>query len=513
MLTRIGKFEVARKLGEGAMGEVYLARDPLIGREVAIKTIHPNAATAPDARDRFFREAQAAGRLNHPNLVTILEFGEDQGLLFMAMEYVPGEDLTVLLRGGQLGPGEALEVVAQVCEGLGHAHQYGVLHRDVKPSNVRVTRSSGRPLAKVMDFGIARLAGSDMTGTGTLLGTFGYMAPEYIQTGKPDARSDLFAAGVILYEALAGHKPFEGDTTATILYRIIHEDPQALDPARIGGISPAIQALLKRALAKDPVARFQTGEAMAAALRAARNPAWEGPLDPDATVRTGSRALKTELPTAHLSRPRQRRFWGLAAGFLGLAGLALGAWLATGGGPRLQAPMAEPTTEAPPQQTPEAPPQRVPPPEPEPLSRKAEAAPEPRPALPRPEPPAPREEKKVPEPPKIQTLEDAAAALDQDPQGALDFLDRHLAEDPSSEKGHALRIAALYQLGRYDLCLGAFRDAARNGFRMPQLLRFPQFRRMMEQEKADPKLALRLKEIMGAERDRLPRRRLRPPAP
>jgi serine/threonine-protein kinase len=506
MLTRIGKFEIVRKLGEGAMGEVYLAKDTVIGREVAVKTIHPHGATAADARDRFFREAQAAGRLNHPNLVTVHEFGEDAGLLFLAMEYVPGEDLTALLRGG-LAPGEILEVVAQVCEGLGFAHQHGVLHRDVKPSNVRVTRISGRPLAKVMDFGIARVAGSEMTGTGTLLGTFGYMAPEYIQSGKPDARSDLFAAGVILYEALAGHKPFEGDTTATILYRVIHEDPPALEPGRIAGISPAIHALLKRALAKDPAARFQTGEAMAAALRSARNPQWSGPVDLEATVR----AAKGDLPTTRIAvANRPRRTWPWLAA-LALVAVGVGGWLFS----RKEIPRAATAPAAlPPGRT--APPSVEPPPAPESLLPKPQevrvAPPSPEPMeRPRPEPkPEPRREPK-PEPlppPKIQTLEEASAAIDTDPDAALAFLETHVAEDPSSERGHALRIAALYQLGRYDDCLRAFREAAKNGFRVQQMARFPRFRQVIEAEKADPKLAKRLKPIMEWEQNRPNRRRV-----
>lgn len=506
MLSRIGKFEVVKKLGEGAMGEVYLALDPIIGREVAIKTIHPNAATASDARDRFFREAQAAGRLNHPNLVTVHEFGEDQGLLFMAMEYVPGDDLTVLLQGRSLGPGEALEIMAQVCEGLGYAHQHGVLHRDVKPSNVRITRISGRPLAKVMDFGIARLAGSEMTGTGMLLGTFGYMAPEYIQSGKPDSRADIFAAGVMLYEALAGHKPFEGDTSATILYRIIHEDPLALDPSRIQGISPAIQALLKRALAKDPAARFQTGEAMAAALRAAKDPAWIQPLDLDATLRTGQ-AGRPSHPSPQGTKARALWPWAIGFSLLTLGAVSW-AWTRRASRPALPVPPATALVakvEPPPgvSQTPiiEAP--ELVPPTPAattPPSRAARLKPEPKASLP--------EKVEPPPSPKIQTLEEAGAAIDSDPEAALAFLEAHVAEDPSSERGHALRIATLYKLERYDACMQAFRAAAKNGFRVIQMARFPRFRQVIEAEKADPKLPKHFKGLIPRE-DR-PNRR---PAP
>ncbi|HEX9082634.1 MAG TPA: serine/threonine-protein kinase, partial [Holophagaceae bacterium] len=218
MLQQLGKFKILRQLGHGAMGEVYLGQDPAIGREVAIKTIRSEAALGPEARERFAREAQAAGTLNHPNLVTIHEFGEDQGMLYLAMEYVPGSDLGALFRERALAPVDLLEVLAQVCDGLAYAHARGVLHRDIKPSNIRVHREGAGWRAKVMDFGVARMEGSDLTSTGTILGTFGYMAPEYIRNGAAEARSDLFAVGVMLYEGLSGRRPFEGDTTATILY-------------------------------------------------------------------------------------------------------------------------------------------------------------------------------------------------------------------------------------------------------------------------------------------------------
>ncbi len=295
MFEKLGRFQIKRLLGQGAMGEVYLGLDPAIGREVAIKTIIPNAAQGDEAKARFEREARAAGVLNHPHLVTIYEFGEDQGVLFIAMEYVRGHDLEELFRDQSLSRSEALEVLAQVCDGLNFAHRNGIVHRDIKPSNVRVTRDGKRIHAKVMDFGVARVSNSDMTATGMVMGTVSYMAPEYIRTGKPDPRSDLFAVGVMLYEVLSGRKPFSGDTTPTILYKIVNEPPDPIDFESLQGISPAIRMVLDRSLAKDPDARFQTAEDLARAFRAAKDPTWQGEIE-EATSRLMAAAPTAPVP-------------------------------------------------------------------------------------------------------------------------------------------------------------------------------------------------------------------------
>jgi serine/threonine-protein kinase len=292
MFEKLGKFEIKRVLGNGAMGEVYLGVDPSIGREVAIKTILPAAAQGGEAKERFAREARAAGVLNHPNLVTIYEFGEDQGVLYIAMEFVRGHDLEELLQEQSLTRSEALEVLAQVCDGIGFAHRQQIVHRDIKPTNVRVQRDGKRLHAKVMDFGVAKISNSDMTATGMVMGTVSYMAPEYIRTGKPDPRSDLFAVGVMLYECLSGRKPFAGDTTPTVLYKIVNEAPDPIDTERLKGISPAIRTVMDRALCKNPDERFQTAEELAKALRAAKDPSWMGQLD-DATT-----LLQAAAPTA-----------------------------------------------------------------------------------------------------------------------------------------------------------------------------------------------------------------------
>ncbi len=274
MLTRLGKFEIIRLLAQGSMGEVYVGRDPIIGREVAIKVIHTAAGMGPQARERFATEARAAGVLNHPNIVTVHELGEEQGVLYLAMELVKGEDLGTLIRAGTLSPRDTLEVLAQVCDGLAMAHRHQILHRDIKPSNIRVVWDGKSLQAKVLDFGVAKIINTDTTDEGTVFGTVNYMAPEYLQSGRPDSRSDLFAVGVILYEALAGIPPFDGPSPGSVIYRLLHETPTPLPPTAFQGISRDVQGILHHALAKDPANRFQTAEDLATVLRAAKDTAW-----------------------------------------------------------------------------------------------------------------------------------------------------------------------------------------------------------------------------------------------
>ncbi|HEY3401691.1 MAG TPA: serine/threonine-protein kinase [Geothrix sp.] len=315
MLTRLGKFEIIRLLAQGSMGDVYVGRDPIIGREVAIKVIQTSAAAGPEARERFAREARAAGVLNHPNIVTIHEMGEEQGVLYLAMELVKGEDLGTLIRAGTLTPRDTLEVLAQVCDGLAVAHRHQVLHRDIKPSNIRVVWDGKNLQAKVLDFGVAKIFNTDTTDEGTVFGTVNYMAPEYLQSGRPDSRSDLFAVGVILYEALVGIPPFDGPSPGSVIYRLLHETPPPLPPTAFRGVSRDLQSLQNRALAKDPSSRFQSAEELAAALRSAKDAAWRWdqerptvaipvsrpPLGRPATPPRGTPALKpaTEASGSH----------------------------------------------------------------------------------------------------------------------------------------------------------------------------------------------------------------------
>jgi len=451
---RIGKFEILERLGEGAMGEVFLARDALLGREVALKALRPAALTAPDARDRFFREAQAAGRMNHPNLVAIHEFGEDQGVLYLAMELVPGDDLARLLETRELPPREMLELLAQVCDGLAYAHQRGILHRDLKPSNIRVTRIAGKRVAKVLDFGIARLAEGGPGGTRP--GAFGYQAPECLQSGKTDPRADLFAVGVILYEALAGCLPFGGESSAAVLQRILNEEPAPLDMAPLASISPAIREVLARALARTPGGRHPSAEALAADLRAARDPSWERGVDKEASVRSN---LTFDLPGRAAKPPSgaSGKAWLLLAIPVALAAAGAGAF-AFRHRHRAAPPAAQP---APVIVTP------APPPPPPPEEPKPEAAPK----------------------AGFTSMDEADAALKSDPQGALAYLDKVAAAEPDNERALALRIVALYYAGDYRGCSKAMREAKASGHPIwPLALKHPSLRAMLEEERDNPRL-------------------------
>ncbi|MDR3672143.1 MAG: protein kinase, partial [Holophaga sp.] len=321
-IDRVGKFEIIEPLGEGGLGEVFLARDTIIGREVALKIIRKASLLPPDPEGRFLREAQAAGRLSHPNVATIHEFGDKAGVLFQVMDYVSGADLGTLFQDHALTPKEALELLAQVCDGLAYAHQHGILHRNLKPSNVRMGRVAGRPAPKILDFGMSRVQGSDAVHLATLAAT----APEALQ-GKAEARSDLFSVGVLLYQALTGTQPFAGDDPAAIAQRVREEQPAALDLQQFPELSPAIQDILNQALAKDPAERFASAEAMAEALRAARDPSWTPQLNPPEPTRSAklvpSRS-KADRP-AHSMAPR---IWTSVLVLLVLGG-AGGYWLRT----------------------------------------------------------------------------------------------------------------------------------------------------------------------------------------
>lgn len=263
MSVRIGKFDLLRPLGRGGMGTVFLGRDPVLGREVAIKTISMGAeGEQGELRQRFLREASLAARFSHPNLLTIYEFGEQEGILFIAMEFLKGVDLSLLLERRLLGPRTVLELLAQVADGLSEAHQNGVIHRDIKPQNIRVLSTPRGLLAKIMDFGIARSRmDGHMTQTGAVLGTPYYTAPEVLKGGAADPRADLWAVGVVLYQAISGRRAFEGDTPALILMKVLTEHP-SLDT-----VPESLRKVVSRALEKDPELRFQSAAELAAALR------------------------------------------------------------------------------------------------------------------------------------------------------------------------------------------------------------------------------------------------------
>jgi len=268
---KFGRFEVQKELGKGAMGVVYLGKDPKIGREVAIKTLALSqefeADELADVKQRFFREAETAGRLSHPNIVTIYDTGEEHDFCYIAMELLKGGDLAPYTKAGNLLPvDQVVSITARVADALGYAHRQGVVHRDIKPANMMYHRESDT--LKVTDFGIARLTDSSRTKTGMVLGTPSYMSPEQLAGKRIEGRSDLFSLGVTLYQLLCGRLPFEGESMAQLMFKIASEPPTdilAINPA----LAPSLVAFVERALAKNPDERFQTGEEFGAALRAA----------------------------------------------------------------------------------------------------------------------------------------------------------------------------------------------------------------------------------------------------
>lgn len=273
-LSRLGRYEILSELGKGAMGIVYLAKDPSIGRLVALKTIRTAPPGEDDSesrefRQRFTREAQTAGILSHPNIVTIYDVGEDveSAVSFIAMEYIEGKTLKSLLaEKTEFAPDQVADIVGQVAEALDYAHRKGIIHRDIKPANVMIT-TDGK--VKITDFGIAKVASSNLTTTGQFLGTPNYMSPEQVTGAPVDGRSDVFSLGVVLYEMLAKRKPFTGENLTTISYKIVHENFQPLvDVSK--NVPEEFDRILARALAKDPWNRYQRGKDMALALYQAK---------------------------------------------------------------------------------------------------------------------------------------------------------------------------------------------------------------------------------------------------
>jgi serine/threonine-protein kinase len=268
--SRFGRYEVERHLGRGGMGDVYLVRDTVINRQAALKTIRDDTSLDPrqviEMRQRFYREAQTAGKLTHPNIVTVYDIGEDLGMSYIVMEFVEGSTLTQLMKKQRLSVPQIKHVLANAAIGLDYAHQNGVFHRDVKPDNIMVSRTG---VVKVMDFGIARIVESSLTKTGSVMGTPSYMSPEQVRGQKVDARSDIFSLGVILYELLTGKKPFTGETMSSLMFAIMKDEPA--QPSTIDAkIQVGWDAVLRKALAKDPGERYATAKEFAQAVRDAR---------------------------------------------------------------------------------------------------------------------------------------------------------------------------------------------------------------------------------------------------
>jgi len=335
---RIGKYQIVAKIGQGAMGEVFRAHDPILNRDVAVKRISAGLDADETIRKRFRREAEAAASLIHPNIITVYELGLEGERLFMAMELLDGIDLKHALAGRKLGLDETLGIMEQICEGLAFAHARPIVHRDLKPANIHIL-PSGK--VKIMDFGLARLSGSEMTSTGMVMGTPHYMSPEQVRGQKADTRSDVFALGCVLYEMITGRKPFDAESMHAVLFKIMQEDPVPLHEAA-PGTPEALAQVVERALAKNPAERFQDAGDMLAGIRLARLAVTAGRghervADLDRTPRAAEAGQPTARERSHASAvprkslppplPRAGSRWPLLLGLgFGLAVVLSGSW-------------------------------------------------------------------------------------------------------------------------------------------------------------------------------------------
>jgi len=262
--TMVGHYRIIEKIGAGGMGEVFLAEDTRLDRKVALKFLPPHLSQDDAARARFTREAKAAAKLDHPNIVQVFEVGEFQGRPFFAMAHIEGKSLKDVIKEGRLSIDETIDLTRQICEGLHTAHESGVVHRDIKPGNIIIDRDNK---ARILDFGLATVAGEDkLTRTGSTLGTVGYMSPEQIEGKRVDLRSDLFSVGVILYEMLTGRRPFEGDTDAAVARSITDNNPEPIARYK-SGTTGELQQIVGKALAKDPSHRYQHADDLLADLK------------------------------------------------------------------------------------------------------------------------------------------------------------------------------------------------------------------------------------------------------
>ncbi len=308
MIEQLGKYKILAKIGHGAMGEVYKAHDTVLNRLVAIKTISPELSSDETLRQRFQREARAAARLNHPNIVTVFEADQAGEVLFMAMELLEGTDLKqAILKKSLTTQDEKISVMEQMADGLAFAHSHDIVHRDLKPANMHLQAGNQ---VKIMDFGLARFSGSEMTRTGMVMGTPQYMAPEQVRGERADARSDVFALGSVFYEVLTGVKAFDADSMHSVLFKVMQEDPRPL--RELAPDTPVVLAqVIEKALAKDPAQRFKDAGELRAGLSLARNtmaagkgnqPIVELAFDPTPVPRKTKAASGTMRPDGSPSR-------------------------------------------------------------------------------------------------------------------------------------------------------------------------------------------------------------------
>ncbi len=429
---RLGKYEIQSTLGRGAMGTVYAGWDPIISRKVAIKTVRLPDAADIDAQEelaRFKREAQAAGRLAHPNIVGVFDYGETDQVAFIVMEFVDGHTLKSLLDAGDRMPVATVgRVMADLLAGLRYSHERGVIHRDIKPANIMITGGDGHGSgqAKIADFGIARIESSNMTQAGTIMGTPAYMSPEQFMGQTVDARTDLYSAGVLLFQLLTGERPFEG-SMATIMHRALNTVPPK--PSDLSVTAPvSFDAVVARAMARRPEDRFATAEAFAEALQVALAAPASGGLriglgdgfGDDATV-IAAPPRPAIAPAPKAAPPSESRFPVIAAAVVVLLALAGGgAWFALSGpsgtvrtadaGPVVAPPDPSVTKVGPPEVAPVVA-QIVPPVAPPPISLPPAPAPPPaNPVTPTPiPPPLPPPTTPAPLPPVTQVTPPVAA--------------------------------------------------------------------------------------------------------
>jgi serine/threonine-protein kinase len=333
--TEIGKYHIVEVVGEGAMGIVYRATDSVLDRTVAIKVMSASIARQEDLRKRFLREAQAAGSLQHPNVVTIYDLGEVEGHLFIAMEFVYGTDLEQMLSLSEpMKLQTKLDIIVDVLTGLAYAHRKGIVHRDIKPANIRVGED-GR--AKIMDFGVAHLGSSNITRTGLVVGTPSYMAPEQVMGQKALPETDIFAVGAVLYQLLTGVKPFESPTLQSLFYKIVTDMPKSVSEL-MPGLPPALDRITMKALAKDAANRYNNALDMANEISAVRSELSGAPYPRTLSLAntTDQSVVDDRVPAPALTKggstevikPQQKfPLWAIGAG---VAALALIGWVVFG---------------------------------------------------------------------------------------------------------------------------------------------------------------------------------------
>jgi len=470
-MDRIGRYRIVRELGRGAMGVVYHAIDPHIGRPVAIKTIELNTLRKPEEqerlRERLFREARSAGILSHPGIVTIYDVDQQGDLAYIAMEYVDGPTLDHLLSGDQpLEAQKVLSYLAQTAVALDYAHQKGIVHRDIKPANIMIASGGA---TKITDFGIAKITASDQfTMTGTIVGTPHYMSPEQVQGRAVDGRSDQFSLGVMAFEMLTGEKPYTGENLTTVAYKIVSEEP--VPPHRLNPtLAGSIDAVLRRALSKKPDSRFRTCQEFSDALEraCAATAGWRtmprgGSLNEPTvnqprvtpTLPPARRPVRRDGPATgeHTSRKSAMLTFILlilaAAGLLALVGTRALPWL----NPKIEIPKSEPRVEAPPLV--ETPKPQVPPP----------AAPDPADEKPSPMPVPPEKKESASAAQPETALTSARITVISSPGGATATLDgRDSCTTPCSLDAapgrHSVSVVlAGYQVERRDVTLAAERE-------------------------------------------------------